>query len=268
MGTRQHLENDIAEADADDFEEEGLYIPTYDDSIEVVDDEILTGVKARSLPAKVQKPTTKNQKSTLIYIILPLIFLVVILLGGLRFGASDNAFIFLKPALVCLVFAAVLMVLYFRSGLIRIDGWFDEDGSMLQNAANAGVLLTMFGASFQIFNSLLPEQGLPFWVVGFCFFWTLWNNLFAEFDTKKLLRSLGALFALAFFVKYLVLANLTAPSSGGWLQRIFENPGKEAFTWLLDLPRYAAGTGYVQFFALALYLVGLFLTPAAVERET
>ena len=231
-------------------------------------DEFIISGESNSIEIMVPAPRAKDQKPTLVYIVLPLIFLAVTLLGGLRLGATDNAFIFLKPALVCLVFAAVLMVLYFRSGLIRIDGWFDEDGSMLQNAANAGVLLTMFGASFQIFNSLLPEQGLPFWVVGFCFFWTLWNNLFAEFDTKKLLRSLGALFALAFFVKYLVLANLTAPSSGGWLQRIFENPGKEAFTWLLDLPRYAAGTGYVQFFALALYLVGLFLTPAAVERET
>jgi len=267
MGTKDYLRQDIEDLEPDEFEEEGLYIPTYDDSIEVVDDEELTEVKKRQLPAKAQKPKTQDQRPTLVYFILPLIFLIVTLLGGLRFGALDNAFIFLKPALVCLVFAAVLMILYFRSGLIRLDGWFDEDGSMLQNAANAGVLLTMFAASVQLFNSLLPEQGLPFWVVGFCFFWTLWNNLFAEFDTKKLLRSLGALFALAFVVKYLVLANLTAPTSGTWLQRMFENPGKEAFTWLLDLPRYAAGTGYVQFFGLALYLVGLFLTPASVRRD-
>ena len=267
MGTRQIFENDIDETEADEFEEEGLYIPTYDDRIEVFDDEVLTEIKARALLAKAQTPKAKDQKPSVVYVILPLIFLTVTLLGGLRFGALDNAFVFLKPALVCLVFAAVLMILYFRVGIVRLDGWFDEDGSMLQNAANVGVLLTMFGASVQLFNSLLPEQGLPFWVVGFCFFWTLWNNLFAEFDTKKLLRSLGALFALAFVVKYLVLANLTAPSSGSWLQRMFENPGKEAFTWLLDLPRYAAGTGYVQFFALALYLVGLFLTPASVRRE-
>lgn len=260
------LKKEVIDSDSDEFEE-GLYVPTYDDRIELVDDEQLTEIKVRPLPAKAQKPKTKDQKPVLVYVILPAIFLAVTLLGGLRFGALDNAFIFLKPALVCLVFAAVLLILYFRSGLVKLDGWFDENGSMLQNAANAGVLLTLFAASTQIFNSLLPEQGLPFWVIGFCFFWTLWNNLFAEFDTRKLLRSLGALFALAFVVKYLVLANLTAPSSGSWLQRIFENPGKEAFTWLLDLPRYAAGTGYVQFFALALYLVGLYLTPASPRRD-
>lgn len=260
------LRKRIIDAESDEFEE-GLYVPAYEDSIEVVDDELLTKIKERPLPVKARKPKAREQNPTLIYIILPLIFLAVTLLGGLRFGALDNAFIFLKPALVCLVFASVLMILYFRSSLVRLEGWFDEDGSMLQNAANAGVLLTMFAASVQLFSSLLPEQGLPFWVVGFCFFWTLWNNLFAEFDTKKLLRSLGALFALAFVVKYLVLANLTASPSGSWLHRIFENPGKEAFTWLLDLPRYAAGTGYVQFLALALYLIGLFLTPSSVRRE-
>jgi len=109
---------------------------------------------------------------------------------------------------------------------------------------------------------MIPEQGAPFWVVGFCFFWTLWNNLFAEFDPKRLLRSLGALFGLAFVVKYLVLANLAAQDqTGSWLSRIIENPGREAFTWLLDLPGYAAGTGYVQFFTAAFYFLALLMLP-------
>ena len=75
-----------------------------------------------------------------------------------------------------------------------------------------------------------------------------------------------ALFGLAFVVKYLVLANLMAPSSDGWFQRLIENPGKEAFTWLLDLPRYSAGTGYIQFFTISLYLIGLFLTPSSTKK--
>ena len=207
-----------------------------------------------------------SQKTYLTYLFLPLIFIAVTLLGGMRLGAADNAFIFLKPALVCLVFAVLTLGLFVRSRLIAIEGWFSDEFSTLQNVANAAVLLTVFTATVQLFNGLLPEQGLPFWVVGFCFFWTIWNNLFAEFDTKKLLRSLVALFGLAFVIKYLVLANLTAPASGGWLQRVFENPGKEAFTWLLDLPRYAAGTGYIQFFTIALYLLGLFLTPSTTKK--
>lgn len=207
-----------------------------------------------------------SQKSYLTYVAIPTVFIAVALLGGLRLGETDRAFIFLKPALVCLVFGAMTLALFFRSGLIALDGWFSDEFPLPKNAANGAILLTLFAATVQIFNSLLPEQGLPFWVVGFCFFWTIWNNLFADFDTKRLLRSLVALFGLAFAVKFLVLANLTAPSSGGWIQRIFENPGKEAFTWLLDLPRYSAGTGYIQFFALALYLLGLFLTPRNTDK--
>lgn len=210
---------------------------------------------------------TQNQRFYLLYIGLPFIFLTVALLGGLRLGSVDNAFIFLKPALFCLIFASVLLVLYFRAGLLVLDGWFSEDLPMVKNAANGAVLLSLFAASTQLFNSLLPEAGLPFWVVAFCFFWTLWNNLFADFDTRKLLRSLGGLFGLAFVVKYLVLANLSAPTSESWLRGMIENPAKETFTWLLDLPRFSAGTGYIQFFAVALYLIGLYLLPQTTRRE-
>jgi hypothetical protein len=113
------------------------------------------------------------------------------------------------------------------------------------------------------FQFTLPERGLPFWIVAFCFFWTLWNNLFADFDTKKLLRSLGALFGLAFVVKYLVLANLAAPDGRSWFERLTENPGQEAMTWLLDLPRFLGRHRLYQFFAAALFLIGLYLLPAS-----
>jgi len=219
-----------------------------------------TGEKRISIPkTKDQKPKTKNQKSFLQYIVLPLIFLTAALLGGLRLSAEDSGFLFLKPPLVCLIFAVILLVLFFRANLIKLNGWFSESFSTLKNFANACVLLTLFFASTQIFNSLLPEKGLPFWTIAFCFFWTLWNNLFAEFDTKRLVQSLGGMFGLAFVVKYLILANLTAPASNSWLQGILENPAQEAFTFLLDLPKFAPATGYIQFFALVFYLIGLFL---------
>ena len=207
-----------------------------------------------------------NQKFFLRYLVLPCIFITVAMLGGLRIGGADLSLIFLKPPLLCLIFATIMLALFFRSGLINLAGWFAEDFSMVKNIANGVVLTTLFTATTQIFNSLLPEQGLPFWIVAFCFFWTLWNNLFADFDTKKLLRSLGGLFGLAFVVKYLVLANLTAPASESWLRSIFENPTKEAFTWMLDLPRFSASTGYIQFFAAAFYLLGLFLLPASTRN--
>jgi hypothetical protein len=229
------------------------------------DEEVITLIKTKnrkrlSIPtSEDQKPKTDNQKFFLQYIILPLIFLNVALLGGLRLNAPDNSFLFLKPPLVCLIFASILLILFFRANLIRLNGWFSESFSTLKNIANACVLLTLFFASTQIFNSLLPEKGLPFWTIAFCFFWTLWNNLFAEFDTKRLVQSLGGMFGLAFVVKYLFLAGLTAPANKSWIQGIFENPTQEAFTWLLDLPKFASATGYIQFFALVFYLIGLFL---------
>lgn len=227
--------------------------------------EDLAAVKAADLTVFPQ--VSGHQRYTIRYILLPVIFLTVTLLGGLRLSGVDHSLIFLKPPLLCLIFAAIMLALFFRAGLIRLDGWFAEDFPMLKNMANAAVMLSLFAATSQLFNSLLPEQGLPFWVIAFCFFWTLWNNLFADFDTRKLFRSLGGLFGLAFVTKYLVLANLTAPASDSWLQGLIENPTKEAFTWLLDLPRFSAATGYLQFFAAALYLLGLFLFPATTRDE-
>ncbi|MDQ6785987.1 MAG: hypothetical protein M3033_04105 [Acidobacteriota bacterium] len=248
----------------------------------VVDGELIedSGSKTSVSKTKNQSPKTEiinkeqgtndegqNQKSYLQYIFLPLIFLTVALLGGLRIAAPDNAFLFLKPPLVCLIFAVILLILFFRAGLIRLDGWFSESFTTLENIANASVLLALFAATAQIFNALLPERGLPFWVFAFCFFWTLLNNLFSAFDTKRLLQSLGSLFGFAFVVKYLVLAYMTAPTSSGWLQGILQNPTQEAFTWLLDLPRFAAATGYIQFFAVIFYLLGLFLLPPSTAKN-
>jgi len=221
-----------------------------------------------SLPkTEEQTFTTRKQKSYLQYVFLPLIFLTVALLGGLRLDAADGSLIFLKPPLVCLIFAVILLVLFFRSGLLRLEGWFAETFSTLKNVANGTVLLALFFASTQIFNSLLPERGLPFWVFAFCFFWTLWNNLFVEFQGKRLLQSLGSVFALAFVSKYLILAYLTAPISESWWRGILENPAQEFFTILFDLPRFSAGTGYIQFFTVIFYLLGLFLLPPVSVKQ-
>jgi len=252
-----------------------------DENLFVVDGELLENsdeaqkdlVKAEDQRPKTQDRKNNEQRTTdsgqIQYIFLPLLFLTVALLGGLRLNAADGAFVFLKPALVCLIYASILIVLFFRANLIKLDGWFSEKISTLKNIANAAVLFSLFAASAQVFNSLLPERGLPFWIIGFCFFWTLWNNLFAEFDTRRLIKSLGGLFGLAFVVKYLVLANLTAPTSESWWQGIVQNPTQNAFTWLLDLPRFSAGTGYIQFFALVFYLLGLFLlSPVSAASET
>ncbi|HQZ83092.1 MAG TPA: hypothetical protein PLR83_07720 [Pyrinomonadaceae bacterium] len=206
---------------------------------------------------------TEVRRYVRLYVMLPIIFLLVTLFGGMRFAATDNAFLFLPPPLICLIFGAVTIFLIFRARLIEFESWFNEENPVLENVANAGMILLIFAASTQVYNLLLPERGLASWIVTALFIWTLWNDIFVDFDQKKLLRSLAGLFAIAFVTKYLVLANLAVKNDASWLQRIFENPGKEAATWFLDLPVYAPATGYLQFFTILLFLFGLYLTPRA-----
>src|SRR5688572_3244140 len=228
--------------------------------IESDDDDALV-IRKGSEPKRLASDIHERNSLYLRYMLLPFVFLTVAMLGGVRISGLDGAFVFVRPALVCLIFATILLVLFARSRVLEIDGWFSESYPMTKNVANGFVLATLFAAATQVFNSLIPDQGLAFWIVAFCFFWTLWNNLFADFDTQKLFRSLGALFALAFLSKYLVLANLTAPAGRTWFEALMENPGQEAVTRLLDLPRFSPATGYIQFFAVALFLLGLYLFP-------
>jgi hypothetical protein len=89
-----------------------------------------------------------------------------------------------------------------------------------------------------------------------CFFlWTLWTNQFSNFDARRLLRSIVVLFGTAFVLKHLLVSGLYAPE-GGFLRRI-------ASTLLqgiaIDIPAFAPLTGYISFFALAIYVVALLL---------
>lgn len=188
---------------------------------------------------------------------MPLIFLTVTLFGGLRLSFEANAFLFLKPPLICLILSAILFVLFVRTRLIKINKFFAEDFSLLKNICNGLILLTLFTASTQVFNSLLPEKSIAFWIIAFCFLWSLWTNLFAELSSKKLLISLASLFGLAFVVKYFVLANLVSTNET-WMQKIFA----ELSAGLLDLPKFSSATGYIQFFTLILYLAGIYLVSA------
>jgi hypothetical protein len=207
----------------------------------------------------------RARRATVNHIVLPCMLLLVGLLGGIRFDGADGSILFLRPALICLVFAAGILILFLRAGLIDLSGWMSERSSMLKNIANGITLTALFFAAVQLFNSLLPEQGLPFWIVGFCFFWTLWTNLFAELDARKMLRSLSAMFVLGFAVKYLLLANLAKPANEGWVSSIINDPGKTAATWLLDLPQFSAATGYLQFFTLAIFVIALYFIPRTID---
>jgi hypothetical protein len=207
-----------------------------------------------------------NNQLLLRHVWLPTIFLTVALLGGLRVAAETRAFLFIAPPLVALVLAVLLSLLFARGRLINLRAWFSGEHAPLTNVSHALTLVALFFASAQAFNSVLPERGLFRWMFAFFFLWTLWNNQFADFDARRLLRSLAALFGTAFVLKHMLLASLYAPEDGGWLKRLAAAL-LEGFTQgtIGAGEKFAPSTGYISFFTLALYVLGLVLLAAAPE---
>ena len=119
------------------------------------------------------------------FIALPMIFLTVALLGGLRVSAEDYVFVFVAPPLITLVLAVLLMLLFVRGHAIELGRWVASEHPTLVNVSHLLTLLSLFFASAQAFNSVLPERGLLHWLFSFFFLWTLWNNQFSSFDARR-----------------------------------------------------------------------------------
>jgi len=204
--------------------------------------------------------SNSNNKDLLFwrYIALPLIFLLVTLLGGLRLSLETGAFIFLGPTLFNLVLAVMLAAIVVRGKLLELGRWVSPEFSILKNIANGLILLILFSASVQVINSVLPEKGLAFGLTAFFLLWTLWTNLFAELEANKLLRSLAALFGLAFVFKYVFLASLVSTEES-WARKLTESLLQGVSLGLLEIPKFSGVTGYTAFFTLVFYGAGLLL---------
>ena len=199
------------------------------------------------------------------FVLLPMLFLTVALLGGLRVDGETRAFVFVAPPLVTLILAVLLLSLFARGRLIEFGRWISSAHPLAVNISHALTLLSLFFASAQAFNSVLPERGLMFWLFSLFFLWTLWNNQFSQFDARRLVRSLAVLFGTAFALKHMLLAALYAPE-GGWLKRIAGVLLEGVSLGTLEADRFAPATGYISFFTLALYVGGLLLmTPAPAD---
>ena len=142
-----------------------------------------------------------------------------------------------------------------RGGAIDLHHWLNIEQPALTTLSHLMTLISLFFASAQAFNSVLPESGLLHWMFSFFFLWTLWTNQFSTFDSRRLLKSLVVLFGTAFVLKHLLVSGLYAPE-GGWLRRISSTLLQGI---AIDVPAFAPTTGYVSFFALALYVAGLLL---------
>jgi len=164
------------------------------------------------------------------------------------------------------VLAVLLLLLFVRGGLIHLGAWVAASYSPLTNVNGIVTLLTLFFASAQAFNSVLPERGLLHWLFSFFFLWTLWNNQFSSFDPRRLLRSLAVLFGTAFVLKHLLVAGLYS-SEGGWLTKLAGVLAQGVSLGTLDAPSYAPATGYISFFTLAAYIGSLLMVTASEQAQ-
>jgi hypothetical protein len=208
------------------------------------------------------KDYAERNRALLHFIVTPTILLTVGLLGGLRIDAQTRQFIFIAPPLVTLVLAILLGSLFVRAGAINLHHWFSIEQPTLTNLSHLLTLMVLFFASAQAFNSVLPESGLLHWMFSFFFLLTLLTNQFSAFDARRLLKSLIVLFGTAFVLKHLLVSGLYAPE-GGWFRRIASALLQGI---AIDVPAFAPITGYVSFFALALYLAALLLTAPVPAR--
>ena len=207
-----------------------------------------------------------SNRALLDHVALPMLFLTVVLLGGLRVGTENRTFIFVAPPLVTLLLGILLMLLLVRGRLIRLHQWVSSELPPLTNVVHIWMLITLFFASAQAFNSVLPERGLLHWLFSFFFLWTLWNNQFSSFDPRRLLRSLAVLFGTAFVLKHMLLASLYS-SEGGWLKRVAGTLLQGVSLGTIEPSNFAPATGYISFFTLALYVAGLILLAFAEKDE-
>jgi hypothetical protein len=197
------------------------------------------------------------------HVTLPLVLLTVALLGGMRVAASDHGFVFVPPPLVALLMATLLVVLLWRGELLGPHlSPLSDDG--MAGVSNALTLLALFFASAQAFNSVLPEQGVFHWLFAAFLLWTLWTSLFLPFDAARLVRSLAALLGTAFVLKHMVLQGLNAPPST-WSGKLAALVLEGLSLGALQAPAFAPATGYISFFTVALYVLGLMLAAPVPE---
>jgi hypothetical protein len=188
---------------------------------------------------------------------LPLLFLTVTLVGGLRIA---DRVVFVPPPLSTLVLAVLLLTGLVRSGALAPQRLMDPARQPLANLSGAVVLMTTFAATVQAFNVVIPESGLPRLVVTVFLVVLVLNTLAASSDRTHALRSTAVIMGSTFVLKFIVLAALSDPE-GGWLKRVLLAALEGVTLGTLTQAAFAPVTGYVAFVTLSLFIVGLALLP-------
>jgi hypothetical protein len=192
-------------------------------------------------------------------IVLPGLFLTVTLLGGLRIADTVRL---LPPSLTALVLAVLLLGALARGGVLLPHALMNPSRTAVENLSGAVVLLTVFAASAQAVNLLLPERGLLHAAFAIFLFCQIMTMHAAGVTRSGMLRSVLVLLGSMFVLRHIVVEALYAPD-GGLLQRVLTTLMSGATLGGIAYDANAPVTGYVAFFTLVIYVVGLLLLPTA-----
>lgn len=191
---------------------------------------------------------------------LPLVFLTVTLLGGVR--VTDRIAL-LPPPLFALVLGLLFLGVLVKSGALAPHRLVNASRSALANVNGAVVIVATFFASVQAFNLATPESGLPRLLCDVFLLVLLLNTLAASPDRVRVLRSLMVIFGSAFVLKFIVLAALADPA-GGIVKRSLLALLEGLTLGTLTQVNFHPATGYLAFFTLVVFMVGLTQLPSDV----
>ncbi len=199
-------------------------------------------------------------------IVLPLLFLTVFLLAGIRLGAGV---VLVPPSVFALVLGTMLLGALVRSGALAAEALLHGSRSMIGNVNGALVLATLLGAAAQVFAMLTPRSGLPLFFVDVFLFVLLLNTLVAQPDRARLLRSLAVIFGSTLVLNHVLLAGLSDPL-GGQTRRILVALFDAATFGSVAQEPQSPGAGYLAFFTAGLFLVGVAALPRVrrISRDT
>jgi hypothetical protein len=188
---------------------------------------------------------------------LPVLFLTIALLGGFRLA---ERVLLVPPSLTSLVLAVILLSVLVRAGVIHPPALLHAGRTGAENTSGVVVLITLFAASAQALNLLIPDRGLLHGVFALFVFTQLLTIGAAGTNRIGALRSLVVLLGALFVLRFIVLEGLYA-TDGSTLNRILRTVMSGATLGGIAYVPNAPLTGYVAFFTLALFVVGLLLLP-------
>jgi hypothetical protein len=192
-------------------------------------------------------------------LVLPLLFLTVTLLAGLRLGAGVAL---VPPSLFSLILGTMLVGALVRCGALAPARLLHGSRTILANANGAVVLAALFAAAAQVLGMLTPRSGLPLFFVDVFLFVLLLNTMVAQPDRVRLLRSLAVILGSALVLKFVVLASLSGPSSSRTAHVLFALFDVATFGTIAQEPQ-SPGAGYLAFFAVGLFLIAVGALPPA-----